>query len=293
MHRRRRAPLAVLAVSLSLALGAFALPATASSSSSLRAASKAAAVFNAANLDQAAVAVEQEALTSHALHAPVSTRRPAQVLLAAAEALIAKARRQDPSLTPADTRAVMGPVPSAVSHHLRKRAHHHHVSVTHTLSRFSHALPDAGSTGVGMRPKHHGAKAALLQQPDAVYVDPHLPRPAHPTVGMVALRAALQQLGQPYVWAAAGPTTYDCSGLTQWAYAHAGVPLAHYTGDQWNEGRLLPGRDILPGDLLLFGSDIHHVGMYLGAGWMVNAPYTGQYVNVVQVPAGLAGVIRP
>src|SRR6202042_780714 len=104
-----------------------------------------------------------------------------------------------------------------------------------------------------------------------------------------ALREALSKLGQPYVWAAGGPNTFDCSGLMQWAYAHAGRWLTHFSGDQWNEGRLIPPRDILPGDLILFeyrhSTTIHHVGMYLGAGWMVNAPFTGQYVDVVQVPS--------
>jgi cell wall-associated NlpC family hydrolase len=116
---------------------------------------------------------------------------------------------------------------------------------------------------------------------------------------MVALRSALQKLGQPYVWAAAGPSTFDCSGLTLWAYAHAGIHLTHFTGSQYNEGRLLKPKQVLPGDLILFdhligGREvIHHVGMYLGAGWMVNAPYTGQYVNVVRVPGSIAGIVRP
>jgi cell wall-associated NlpC family hydrolase len=146
---------------------------------------------------------------------------------------------------------------------------------------------------------HGGAHPAAYQRPDGVYVDPTLPSLTAPTIGEMALRTALGKLGQPYVWAAAGPSTFDCSGLTQWAYAHAGVGLAHFTGDQWNEGEKIPGRDILPGDLILFEYPvghrevIHHVAMYLGADWMLNAPYTGQYVDVVPVPSGVAGIIRP
>jgi cell wall-associated NlpC family hydrolase len=165
------------------------------------------------------------------------------------------------------------------------------------LRRFSHARPDRGSGGFGLHRDHGGAHPASIQRVDGVYVDPKLPAPSHPTIGMVALHTALQKVGQPYVWAAAGPTTFDCSGLTQWAYARAGIWLTHFTGDQWNEGRLIHPRDILPGDLILFeyrhSTTIHHVGMYLGAGWMVNAPFTGQYVDVVPVPSGVAGVIRP
>ena len=155
---------------------------------------------------------------------------------------------------------------------------------------------DGGSRGIGLRSHHAGHLPAPFQRPDGVYVDPRLPQPANPTIGMIAIRAALQKLGQPYVWAAGGPSTFDCSGLTQWAYAHAGIHLIHFTGSQWNEGRLLKPRQILPGDLVLFAhrhGPIHHVGIYLGAGWMVNAPFTSQYVSVVRVPSGVAGVVRP
>jgi cell wall-associated NlpC family hydrolase len=137
---------------------------------------------------------------------------------------------------------------------------------------------------------------APFQRRDGVYIDPRLPRPTNPTIGMIAIRAALQKLGQPYVWAAGGPSTFDCSGLTQWAYARAGIHLIHFTGSQWNEGRLLKPRQILPGDLVLFAhrhGPIHHVGIYLGAGWMVNAPFTSQYVSVTRVSSGVAGVVRP
>jgi cell wall-associated NlpC family hydrolase len=116
---------------------------------------------------------------------------------------------------------------------------------------------------------------------------------------MVAIWAGLQKLGQPYVWAAAGPSTFDCSGLVQWAYARAGLRFTHFSGAQWNEGRLIKPKQILPGDLLLFDHRIggrqviHHVAIYLGAGWMLNAPFTSQYVNVVPVPSGVAGAVRP
>jgi cell wall-associated NlpC family hydrolase len=126
-----------------------------------------------------------------------------------------------------------------------------------------------------------------------VYVDPRLPHPTHLTVAAVAIRAALSRLGQPYVWAAAGPSTFDCSGLTMWSYAHAGVALRHFTGFQWNEGRLIAPQDALPGDLVLIGKPMDHVGMYLGAGWMVNAPITGHYVDVVPVPNDVDGLVRP
>jgi cell wall-associated NlpC family hydrolase len=221
------------------------------------------------------------------------------VLQAASDALIRAARAKDPSLQPADTRSVMGAVPRVLRHHTTPRAHHRHVRTTRSLRLFSHAVPTKGSTGLGTHRPHGGSYPAPFRVRDGVYVQPRLPEPTTPTIGMVALRSALQKIGLPYVWAAAGPSTFDCSGLVQWAYAHAGIRLIHFTGSQYQEGRLLKPKQILPGDLILFDHlvghhhDIHHVGIYLGAGWMVNAPYTGQYVNVVPVPGSIAGIVRP
>jgi cell wall-associated NlpC family hydrolase len=257
------------------------------------------ATLDAASLRSAAADVEAEALSSGALAASPPDQSPAQLLQAAADALIRTARAGDPSLAPVDTRAIMGAVPEPLAHHSHRRPHHRHITATHTLLRFDHGLSFAGSTGIGTHRRHGGSLPARFQPADGVYVDPQLPKVSDPTISMVALRAALAKLGQPYVWAAAGPNTFDCSGLVQWAYAHAGLALTHFSGAQWNEGRLIPARDILPGDLVLFDhlvndhETIHHVGMYLGAGWMVNAPYTGQYVDVVRVPSGVAGVVRP
>ncbi len=98
--------------------------------------------------------------------------------------------------------------------------------------------------------------------------------------GRLAAEAALSQLGKPYVWAADGPDTYDCSGLTMWAWAHAGVLLPHNSGAQFAATARVAMADWQPGDLLFFGSPIHHVGMYIGDGNMVEAPYTGAFVRI-------------
>ncbi|MBA2274669.1 MAG: C40 family peptidase [Actinobacteria bacterium] len=98
--------------------------------------------------------------------------------------------------------------------------------------------------------------------------------------GRLAAEAALSQLGKPYVWAADGPDTYDCSGLTMWAWAHSGVLLPHNSGAQYAATARVAMGDWQPGDLLFFGSPIHHVGMYIGDGNMVEAPYTGAFVQV-------------
>jgi cell wall-associated NlpC family hydrolase len=252
-----------------------------------------------AALRAAARDIAAQAVKSGALDTPPTDKYPAQVLQTAADALIRKALAAHPSGRPFNTRSIMGPVPRPLTHPVRHAPHHHRVRATQSLRPFSHAIPDSGSAGLGTHATHGGATPAPFRAPDGVYVEPRLAAPADPTVSMVAIRAALAKVGLPYVWAAAGPSTFDCSGLVQWAYAHAGRPFTHFSGAQWNEARRIRPRDILPGDLVLFSHPIggrqviHHVGIYLGAGWMVNAPYTGQYVDLVKVPYGVAGVVRP
>jgi cell wall-associated NlpC family hydrolase len=255
--------------------------------------SRAAAALDDANLRLAANAIEAQALSSGALKHPIHRSSPAAVLLLSDVALIEAARSTDRRLVPADTRAVMGPIPYHLAHQERRRPSHFAISGTHTLQRFGHSVGVGGSAGVGAETRFRGVTPAQFRKPDGVYVDPKLPRLRHATVGEVAVRAALQELGQPYVWGGAGPATFDCSGLVMRAYARAGVRLTHFSGDQWNEGRLIPARDALPGDLILFGHPIFHVAIYLGAGWMLNAPFTGHYVDVVPVWAQVAGVVRP
>jgi cell wall-associated NlpC family hydrolase len=121
------------------------------------------------------------------------------------------------------------------------------------------------------------------------------------TQGDIAANWALNQLGRPYRWGAAGPGTYDCSGLTMEAWARAGVQLLHYTGYQWEEGPHVPLDQLRRGDLLFYATNtsdpgtIHHVGIYIGGGMMVDAPYTGAFVRIdsIYAPGGLIGAVRP
>jgi peptidoglycan DL-endopeptidase CwlO len=112
---------------------------------------------------------------------------------------------------------------------------------------------------------------------------PDITIPTANTVGAQALRAALSRVGDPYVWGAAGPDAFDCSGLVLWAFAQVGITLPHYTGDQWNSGVHIPFSDLQPGDLIFFYQDISHVGIYLGDGLMVDAPDFGETVRVEHV----------
>ncbi len=100
------------------------------------------------------------------------------------------------------------------------------------------------------------------------------------SIGVQALRYAMTRIGDAYVWGAAGPDTFDCSGLVVWAYAHLGISLPHYTGDLWNSGVHVPRSQLEPGDLLFFFADIGHVGIYVGNGFMLDAPTYGIPVGI-------------
>ncbi len=100
-----------------------------------------------------------------------------------------------------------------------------------------------------------------------------------------AVAAAQRQLGKPYQWGAAGPDSFDCSGLTMWAWAAAGVSLPHYTGAQYSATTHIPISDLQPGDLVFFYSDLSHVGLYVGNGTMIHAPHTGDVVKYSSIYA--------
>jgi len=119
--------------------------------------------------------------------------------------------------------------------------------------------------------------------------------PTDGSIGAQAVAAAMQFLGTPYVWGGAAPGGFDCSGLTMYAYGQIGIGLAHYTGDQWNEGAHVPSDQLLPGDLVFFGSDLHHVGMYIGGGQFIHAPQTGDVVKISDLGSAsdFAGAVRP
>jgi peptidoglycan DL-endopeptidase CwlO len=103
------------------------------------------------------------------------------------------------------------------------------------------------------------------------------------SIGVQAVRWALTRVGDPYVWGGAGPNVFDCSGLVMWAYAHVGISLAHFTGDQWTEGEHVSRSQLQPGDIVFFFADISHEGMYIGNGLMVDAPTFGVPVHVEPV----------
>ena len=123
--------------------------------------------------------------------------------------------------------------------------------------------------------------------------------PASPAA--VAVRFALAQLGKPYQWGAEGPHRFDCSGLVQTAYQAAGVSLPRVSRQQYRAGRLVSLNALRAGDLVFYAhktSDprtIYHVGMYLGAGRMVEAPNRRAPVRIASIwrPGLLGRATRP
>jgi len=109
-----------------------------------------------------------------------------------------------------------------------------------------------------------------------------------------AVDTALAQLGKPYVWGGAGPNGFDCSGLTQFAYGAAGIALPHSSRMQAGVGTLVAPGGMQPGDLVFFYSPISHVGIYIGGGKMIDAPYPGTSVRITSISQlPYVGAVRP
>lgn len=97
---------------------------------------------------------------------------------------------------------------------------------------------------------------------------------------VTALNAALSKQGSEYVWGAKGPDTFDCSGLTYWAYEQAGVTIGGSTQTQVDEGESISEDELQPGDLIFYNSPVSHVSMYVGGDKAVHAPTEGDVVKV-------------
>ncbi|HEY0403070.1 MAG TPA: C40 family peptidase [Blastococcus sp.] len=108
------------------------------------------------------------------------------------------------------------------------------------------------------------------------------PAAANSQAAQAIVDTAMAQLGKPYVWAAAGPGSFDCSGLTQYAAKAAGIDLPHFTGSQATMGTPVAQANLQPGDLVFFYG-LGHVGIYIGNGQIVHAPTPGDVVKVSDV----------
>ena len=99
----------------------------------------------------------------------------------------------------------------------------------------------------------------------------------------VAVWTALAQRGDPYAWGGSGPSSFDCSGLTSYAWARAGISIPRTSSAQSTFGRAVSSTSLLPGDLVFFYSPVSHVAMYIGNGRIVHASTYGQPVKVVEL----------
>jgi len=106
---------------------------------------------------------------------------------------------------------------------------------------------------------------------------------------------AMSKLGSPYQWAASGPSRFDCSGFTMWCYRQIGISLPHSSRSQINCGERVSRANLQPGDLVFFGSPIHHVGIYIGGNQYIHAPRTGDVVKISSLAgrSDYAGACRP
>jgi cell wall-associated NlpC family hydrolase len=108
------------------------------------------------------------------------------------------------------------------------------------------------------------------------------------------ISVARKYLGARYVWGATGPNTFDCSGFTSYVYRQVGVSIPRVSRDQINAGERVSRKDLAPGDLVFFGSPIHHVGMYIGGGMMIHAPSSGDVVKISPAfRSNYTGACRP
>lgn len=154
--------------------------------------------------------------------------------------------------------------------------------------RLLNAMPTQERADFDRASRSGGRPDALPELPDAAASGPSSGR------AMTAVMAARSAVGRPYVWGSTGPSGFDCSGLMVWSYRQAGVALPRTSQAQRHAGRRVPLSQARPGDLVTYRSDASHVGMYVGNGQVVHAPYPGarvRYDPVGMMP--VSSVTRP
>ena len=167
------------------------------------------------------------------------------------------------------------PIPSAMAARHTARAYPKFLSASVGVTPYSRRIPF--DTAVEMKAGQTFALAGLVQE-----------------------RTEAQKRGLPYVWGAAGPSSFDCSGLVEWSFAQAGISMPRVAADQARTGLSVPVTRLQAGDLLFYHTDptdpgyISHVAIYLGNGWMIQAPQPGMDVEIVPARFGsqFAGAVR-
>lgn len=116
-----------------------------------------------------------------------------------------------------------------------------------------------------------------------VFIEPTEPPPPPPETADVAVQAALSHLGEPYLWGGEGLGGFDCSGLAMVAWRTAGVALTHSSIAQFGQTARVSRADVMPGDIVFYGEPIHHLGIYIGDGKMVEAAHQGVPVRISSI----------
>ena len=171
------------------------------------------------------------------------------------------------------------------------------------LSMSERAALTAAQTAVAAEQQENGSAGSAGDrasrtvergQPQPTPSDPPVVVPVSGRAG-AAVAEARQQIGKPYVWGATGPGSFDCSGLTSWAWRAAGVELPRTSRQQYAAGAKISRSALQPGDLVYFGSPIYHVAVYIGGNMMISAPQPGDVVKYQSVDAfgDYAGATRP
>ena len=212
-----------------------------------------------ANLDQAKQASRQ------ALSSVEGKRLAAAAAVNAQQALLAK---------------VKGELATLVAAEQKRKADEEAKRVQAALA--ARRTSQAATTSPAARPGSVGSGTPLVVNHNTGTA-PSNPPPAPNAGAAAAVAEAKRQLGKPYQWGGAGPDSFDCSGLTAWAWKAGGKTLSHYTGSQWSETARVDISQLQPGDLVFFGSDLHHVGLYVGGGQMIEAPQTGEVVRYASI----------
>ena len=202
------------------------------------------------------------------------------ILDAAADASVAAAQAQATAQKAADEAQATYDAVAAQQADLQKQ-------VADYQAQFDQLSAQEQQAAIGA--SHDGDRAS--RSAERAEVAPSGPIVANSQAAQIAVDVAMAQRGKPYVWAASGPDSFDCSGLTAFAYKAAGIGLPHSSAQQSRMGQAVARADLQPGDLVFFYSPVSHVGIYIGNGQMVHAPTSGDVVKVASVDSmgGYAG----
>ena len=245
-------------------------------------------------LDQAAVAVNQHLQAVSALHdAAAAASAKVNAALAQQTALLASLQAaQRAELAREAARAKAAAVAEAAAIAAKARA-----EALALVKAQARAAAAAAAAAAAHRPKVKKPTRTVARPPVVHHKPVRRPPPPPATSGSLGARVvayALAQVGDAYVWGAAGPSSWDCSGLTMRAYAQVGVSLPHSSSAQSRMGRPISASALQPGDLVFYYSPIHHVGIYIGGGMIVNAENPSVGVTITGLYSmPFSGAVRP